>query len=296
LSTLSTPSALSPCPLSGAAAVSAARSRVFCREVARTRAGNFYHGMRLVPEPKRSATYALYAWLRRADDLADDEGEPAEKVRRLDEFWDQTLTVLGGGGDADASPLWPAFREAAVGFGLPVATLREHVSGQLLDQRKTRYAEFDELYDYCRRVASTVGQLCIEIWGHDGSARARQLAEWRGVAFQLTNILRDVREDARRDRVYLPACDTTPEELIRGTADCRVLDEAVARAREYYERSRPLESHVHRDGVACLWAMTEIYRGVFERIERDPRQVFGHRRVGLPRWKKAWVAMRAVMA
>ena len=295
MSTLTTPSALAPRAIPGAAAAAAARSRAFCREVARTRAGNFYHGMRLVPEPKRSATYALYAWLRRADDLADDEGEPSEKVRRLNEFWDQTLTVLGGGG-ADPSPLWPAFREAAVGFGLPVATLREHVSGQLLDQHKTRYADFQELYDYCRRVASTVGQLCIEIWGHDGSARARQLAEWRGVAFQLTNILRDVREDARRDRVYLPACGASVEALICGSADCRVLDEVVARAREYYERSRPLESHVHRDGVACLWAMTEIYRGVFERIEREPRRVLGPRRVGLPGWKKAWVAMRAVTA
>lgn len=294
MSTLTTHSLLGTCPLPPAAAGLAA-SHAFCRDVARTRAGNFYHGMRLVPEPKRSATYALYAWLREADDLADDEGEPAEKTRRLERFWDDTLAVLGGGPTGPA-PLWPAFREAVLMHGLPVATLREHVSGQLLDQRKTRYADFDELYDYCRRVASTVGQLCIEIWGHDGSPRVRQLAEWRGVAFQLTNILRDIREDARRDRVYLPGCTESPEELLRGRVDCHALGAAIARAREFYERSRPLESHLHRDGVACLWAMTEIYRGVFELVERDPRRALGERRVGLARWRKAWVAMRAVVA
>ena len=294
MSTLTTPSLLATGRLSAAPA-DLARSRAFCRDVARTRAGNFYHGMRLVPEPKRSATYALYAWLRVADDLADDEGEPAEKARRLERFWDDTLAVLSGG-HADGAPLWPAFREAALGYGLPVATLREHVSGQLLDQRKTRYADFDELYDYCRRVASTVGLLCIEIWGHDGTAVSRDLAEYRGVAFQLTNILRDVREDARLGRVYLPGCGASPEELLRGRVDRHALHAVVARAREYYERSRPLETHLHRDGVACLWAMTEIYRGVFERIEREPTRVLGERRVGLPKWRKLWVAMRAVTA
>ena len=271
-----------------------ARSRAFCRGVVRTRAGNFFHGMRLVPEPKRSATYALYAWLREADDLADDEGSPRDKLRRIEHFWDQTVEALGGRpGD---SPLWPAFVDAARSYRLPLATLREHVSGQLLDQRKTRYADFDELYDYCRRVASTVGLLCIEVWGHGGSPEVRQLAEWRGVAFQLTNILRDVREDAARDRVYLPGDGLEPRDLLQGRAGSNCLNGLVARAREFYERSRPLERHVHVDGRACLWAMTEIYRGVFELIEREPARVLRPRRVSLPRWKKAWIAMRAVTA
>jgi phytoene synthase len=255
--------------------------------------------------------YALYSWLREADDLADEGTDPpAERARRLERFWDETREVLAGGArvaERPSSPMWPAFRESAVAHDLPLATLHEHVSGQLLDQRKVRYESFDELYDYCRRVASTVGLLCIHIWGHDRSPHVRQLAEWRGVAFQLTNILRDVREDALRGRVYLPACRATAEQLVRGADEGDADDDGgrvavacvrglVGRAREYYDRSRPLEGHVHRDGRACLWAMTEIYRGVFERIELDATIALRGRRVCLPRWRKAWVALRAVLA
>ncbi len=271
------------------------RSRAHCRQVVRCRAGNFYHGMRLVPEPKRSAIYALYAWLREADDLADDGGEPDEKQARIERFWDTTVRALAGG-KTDGSPLWPAFRNAALAYRLPLTTLREHVSGQLLDQRKTRYDDFGELYDYCRRVASTVGLLCIQVWGHDEAPVVRQLAEWRGVAFQLTNILRDVREDASLGRVYLPGCELSPRQILEGKTSPSCLGGVVARAREFYERSRPLEQHVHEDGRACLWAMTQIYYGVFRLIERDPGRVLRPGRVSLAGWKKAWIAMRAVTA
>lgn len=298
-------------PRHGGGAADVPRSRAYCEAVARGRASNFYYGMRLVPEPKRSATYALYAWLREADDLADGEGEPAEKAGRLDQFWKRTEQIFDAGRDGaghgrgaardDADCFWPLFQDVAWRYRLSPATLREHLSGQLLDQRKTRYATFDELYDYCRRVASTVGLLCIDIWGHDGAPATRQLAEWRGVAFQLTNILRDVREDALRGRVYLPQDAApeaiTPEGVCSGAAAGPMLASSlrlIARAREYYERSAPLEGMLHPDGRACLRAMTAIYRGVFERIERDPRLVLSPTRVSLPRWRKLLVALRAV--
>ena len=275
------------------------RSRAYCREVAR-RAGNFFFAMRLVPEPKRAAMYALYAWMRQADDIADGSGQPQEKLARLRQFWSATQDVLLDR-NVHASPasLWPAFHEAAFRYQLSAATLHEHVTGQMLDQQKTRYATLVELHDYCRRVASTVGLLCVQIWGEDGHPRVRELTEWRGVALQLTNVARDVVEDARLGRVYLPDELTgrplSREQILTGADEAvRAVAALTREAASFYERSAPLEGHIHPEGRASLRAMTRIYRGVLERIERDPHSVL-RGRVSLPAWRKAWIALSAVM-
>ncbi len=277
-----------------------AESYDHCRDVSRREAKNFDYGMKLTPEPKRSAMYAVYAWNRLADDLADEPGDPEAKEQRLTQFRRNTRQALADDQPLPDGPLWPAFRDTALTYELPAEYFEAMVDGQMVDQQRTRYATFDELYEYCYKVASVVGLTCLEIWGYEGGADTRKLGEYRGIAFQLTNILRDVREDAERDRVYLPAetCglfelnpsmfrfDPQPE-VIRG------IRELAERAGEFFEQSAALESRVHPSGRACLWAMTAIYRGLLRRIAADPMRPLRGRRVRLSKPRKLWIGLRA---
>jgi len=283
-----------------------AESIAHCHEVTRSRARNFYHGLRLTPEPKRSALYAIYAWNREADDIADDPEEPDRVDEQLDQFRRMTnavvATPLDGTLPFSGDSIWPAFHDAVQRYRIPSEYLQQMIDGQRLDLRLTRYQSFEQLYEYCYKVASVVGMTCIEVWGYEGGEETRKLSEQRGIAFQLTNILRDVREDADRDRVYLPAelCsgDVEPEDVL-GEPQGRIVNglrDLAQRAMTYYETSEPLNERVHPDGRACLWAMTRIYRGLLEKILRDPQSVLSPKRVRLSGMHKAWIAMRASLA
>ena len=248
---------------------------------------------------KRFAMYAIYAWMRLADDLADVAGDVAAKTRSLDKFREMTLAALEGA-ELPQEKVWPAFIDTIKRYEIPRQYLADMIEGQLMDMRLHRYATFETLYDYCYKVASVVGLTCIEVWGYEGGAETRKLAEHRGIAFQLTNILRDVREDAQRDRVYLPAEDfvvfeLTPSMFLFGVQNDALegLRKTVDRAAEYFEGSQPLDKLVHHDGKACLWAMTGIYRGLFEKIRRDPATVLRDKRIRLSSAHKGWIALRA---
>lgn len=279
------------------------QSWAHCHAVAQQRARNFYYGMKLTPEPKRSAMYAIYAWMRQADDLADEAGDAAAKVKTIDAFRADTLMAV----DPQAQTLpegeiWPAVRATVIGHGIRHEYLHAMLDGQLVDQDRTRYRTFEALYDYCYKVASVVGLTCIEVWGYDGGEDTRQLAEWRGVAFQLTNILRDVVEDAQRDRVYLPSemfdvYELNPSMFTLGGDQQDVakgLGRVAERAVEYYRKSAPLDALVHRDGRPCLWAMTRIYRGLLNKIARDPACVL-RKRIRLSSLRKGMIALGATM-
>jgi phytoene synthase len=279
--------------------VTLADSNLHCHEVTRTRARNFYYGMKLTPEPKRTAMYAVYAWMRLADDLADEAGDDDAKAARLDQFRTETFAVLDGR-EPPLDPVWPAIKRTVEHFEIPRQYLHDMIDGQLMDMAKRRYRTFEELYDYCYKVASVVGLTCIQIWGFDGKDETRQLAEWRGIAFQLTNILRDVLEDAQRDRVYLPAEDygifevnPTMFELAKSNDALVGIHKNIERAADYYRKSQPLDELIDSDGRACLWAMTKIYHGLFKKIQRQPSVVLSGRRVRLASVHKAWIAMRA---
>ncbi|MFA7236056.1 MAG: phytoene/squalene synthase family protein [Phycisphaeraceae bacterium] len=302
--------------------ISLEQSEHYCEQVTRQRARNFYYGMKLTPGSKgpgskRFAMYAIYAWMRLADDLADAApgsgvgNDDAAKTASLEKFRDMTMATLdgggsgdgvgsGGGGEMPGDEVWPAFIDTVKRYEIPRQYLADMIDGQLMDMRVKRYATFDALYDYCYKVASVVGLTCIEVWGYDGGERTRKLAEHRGIAFQLTNILRDVREDAGRDRVYLPGEDfdvfeLTPSMFLFGEqAEAMAgLRKTVARADQYFRGSEELDRLVHRDGKACLWAMTEIYRGIFEKIRRDPAAVLRDKRIRLSSMRKGWIALRA---
>jgi phytoene synthase len=280
-------------------------SRTHCRELSKARAKNFYYGMKLVPEPKRSAMDALYAWMREADDLADEQGEVAAKEAAIAEFLRTTERAvdrsLTDPSQLPAGPIWASVRDMVVRYDMPLEYLRDMIAGQLLDQHKTRYRNFEELYDYCYKVASVVGLACLQIWGYDGGAETRKLAEWRGIAFQLTNILRDVKEDAERDRIYLPAeyfgaFDLNPVMFTLGKpADLAPgLRRTADVAADYYKKSALLDKLVHADGRPCLWAMTAIYHGLLKKIAPDPLIVL-RKRVRLSGFHKASIALRATV-
>ncbi|MEM6459929.1 MAG: phytoene/squalene synthase family protein [Planctomycetota bacterium] len=274
-----------------------------CHAVARRSAGSFYRGMRLTPQPKRAAIFAVYAWMRAADDLADGEAESqTPRGERLHDFRRQTEDAIDPARPMPRGPVWPALRDTVRRYGIPADYLETMIDGQRSDLEPVACHDFAALYDYCYRVASVVGLTCIRVWGDDGDPAVRRLAEYRGVALQLTNILRDVAEDAQRGRVYLPAEDldrfgVTPDDLRDAHATesfGRLMQFQIERARSYYDMSASLERHVAPDCRATCWAIMRTYRVLLERIAQRPDRVL-RRRLSLPLRTKLAVVGGAVV-
>jgi phytoene synthase len=271
-----------------------------CRDLTRRRARNFYCGLKLAPEPKRTALYVLYAWMRRVDDIVDDEAPVAGPSRseRLLDLWRRTESALAGERDGD-EPLWTALTATAQRFALPAGEFFQMISGQIDDLEGREYETWTDLEGYCRKVASSVGLLCLSVWGAQADATA--MAIDRGVAFQLTNILRDYAEDYDRGRVYLPAEDfhrfhVTPHALRIWSEDakCRRFAGAqIERAAAIYRRSEGLEERVSPDCAPVLWAMTRIYASILDRIGAGPRRAFTGRPVRLSLFEKGRIGLEA---
>jgi phytoene synthase len=281
-------------------------SYAYCHELMRTAARNFYYGMRLLPEAKRNGMYALYSYMRLCDDLADGplatagadadalpQAAVEQRRRLLDDWRAQTHAAIAR--PLDAHPIWPAFHDMVRRFAVPAGIFDDAIDGQIQDLQQSLYRTFDELYRYCYRVASTVGIAAVHIWGYR-EARAMKLAEERGIAMQLTNILRDIREDAARGRQYLPdedlrrfdlRLDDLGHPLKRPQFDA-LLQFQARRARGYYERSAELEDLVMPDARPTLQVMTGIYRRILDRISANPHLVL-IRRVGLTTLEKLLV-------
>jgi 15-cis-phytoene synthase len=278
--------------------VNAATAVRYCEHVTRTRARNFWYGIRLLPEPKRQALASVYAMARRIDDVGDGTAPLAEKRDRLARIEASLEHVSPGSGD----PVLAALGMAAVRFPVPLAAFGDLVDGVRMDLDDHRYATWADLELYCRRVAGSVGRLSLGVFGprdRDGDAR---LADDLGVAMQLTNVVRDVREDLLRGRVYLPDEDLAGFEVARadlasgGLAGDRTADLIrfeVRRAREWFHRGLPLLAHLDRRSAACAGAMAGIYRRLLARIDAAPTAVL-ERRLSLPGWEKALVAARAL--
>ena len=271
-----------------------------CGRIVRRRAKNFWYGLRLTPEPRRSALYAIYAWMRMVDDLADEPRLEIEARRSgLLAFRSKTRAAFGGE-IAGPEPFWPAFSDTINRYELSIGPFESMIDGQESDLVWRRCPDRATLEQFCWQVASTVGLICIQIWGTDADPAIEQMAVDRGKALQLTNILRDLREDHERDRVYLPADELAAEGLSiedllawRDPARCRrFLDAQIEHAAELYRRSSGLDQHISSECRATSWAMTEIYRGLLERIASDPRRVV-RERVRLGSMRKMSIAWRA---
>ena len=278
-------------------------SYAFCRAVARRSGSNFYPCFILLPRAKRRAMDALYAFMRHTDDLGDNPS-PAEARRARLEHWREALDRALGGeriesvGEPVAPKLLPAVADAVHRFQIPPAHLRAVVEGVEMDLQPRRYETFDELAVYCRRVASAVGLACIHVWGFDSPA-AFGPAEWCGLAVQLTNILRDLKEDADAGRVYLPLadlrqCRCSVEELQSGAASPalgQLIALETARAKRLYHEGCDLIDHLDPSGRRIFGMMMSVYYRLLCKIERAGAEVF-RRRVGLSGTEKLRIAAR----
>jgi 15-cis-phytoene synthase len=294
-----------------------------CEAITREQAANFYYGIRLLSGERRRAMCAVYAFARRIDDIGDGGLAPERKLELLAEQ-ERALAPLDDPPGAEAPEgadfVIVALADSRRRFALPVPALAELIEGVRMDVRGTGYATFEELVPYCRRVAGTIGRLCLAIFGlrqapsPESDARAAALADDLGVALQLTNILRDIREDAEGGRIYLPAEDLTsrglpgedPAALALAIRAAAAGEEAprealrslicfeAERAREWFDRGLELAGMLDRRSAACLLAMAGIYRRLLERIDADPAAVLAGR-VSLPAREKALVAVRGML-
>jgi phytoene synthase len=269
-----------------------------CEQITRREAANFFYGIRLLPRPKRQAMSAVYAFARRVDDIGDGDLDDEAKLAALAAERD-SLTAIAAG-EAEPEPVAVALADAHERYELPLEALELLVEGVELDVRGTRYETFDELVVYCRDVAGSIGRLCLAIFtGGAGNANGgAALADDLGVAMQLTNILRDVREDHERGRVYLPAedlrrfgCDELP--AVPPAQAAELIRFEAARAGEWFDRGLGLVERLDARSASCVLAMTGIYRSILERIERQPEEIL-QRRISLPAWEKAWLAARSL--
>lgn len=272
-------------------------SYAYCERLARREAGNFYHAFRILPPGQRRAMCALYAFLRVTDDLADSPEAVDEKRRHLKEWRCQLDRALAGD---HTHHLHEAFHHTVVTHAIPRDYLEAVLDGVAMDLEPVRYRTFEDLYPYCYRVASAVGLACIHIWGFTHE-KAKEYAEAAGIAFQLTNILRDLGEDAARDRVYLPAEDLErfgyrEDELCRSQRNGpfrELMRFEVERAHGYYDLAWPLAELLPPPGRAVYLVMARTYRGILQAIEQRNYDVFTSR-VRLSTWRKLWLVARAL--
>jgi phytoene synthase len=273
----------------------------FCREVARREAKNFYWSFRVLPRHKSDAMCAVYAFMRRADDIADDESKPIEERRIvmqqwLDDWHESRITDIVGNWEHNSDPIFLALADTQRRFNIPDALLEELVAGTTMDLEPRAesgpqtYTTFEDLYRYCYLVASVVGLVCIRIFGYT-DPRAEQYAEETGVAFQLTNILRDVKEDVERGRIYLPIdlldeFGETPAELTElAKSNPRTMTEReramlatlAIRAEKYYLAANKLIPLLDRDSRAAMWVLVTIYHRLLSRIADHKMDVFSTR-------------------
>jgi phytoene synthase len=296
--------------------VTTSEAYAICRTIAQREAKNFYYSFRVLPEHKRNAMCAVYAFMRRADDISDDETLPVVERRDVMSRWLGAWREARRSGVSD-DPVFFALNDTQKRFAIPDALLEDLVRGTTMDLEPRTQAEgelqtfatFGDLYRYCYLVASVVGLVCIRIFGYTDPS-AEKLAEETGVAFQLTNILRDVKEDAERGRIYLPL-DLLHEfevsvdrvMMLKDGAGMETNERAMlhtlgSRAEEYYASAGRLLPLIDADSRAALWVLVTIYRGLLERIIDGNYDIFSQR-VSVPTSKKmmalaqgVWVGLR----
>jgi phytoene synthase len=284
-----------------------------CEQITWEQARNFAYGIRLLPPDKRRALAAVYAYARRIDDIGDGDLPAEKKTTQLEAARQQVHTLVANvKGDApaaldDTDPVLVALTDAGKRFPAPLEVFEELIDGCLADVNQATYETFDDLLWYCRCVAGSIGRLSLGIYGPAHPERQSKLADDLGVALQLTNILRDVREDFLNNRVYLPKEDLDkfgiefapfgdpepfPSEIMQARFASLVEFEAN-RAREWYGSGLRLLATIDRRSAACTGAMAGIYRRLLERIARNPHAVLDGR-MSLPGSEKALVAAQAL--
>jgi 15-cis-phytoene synthase len=265
-----------------------------CRRVARRSGSSFYAGMRLLPPDRRAALFAVYALARRIDDVADGPLPPHAQLEQL-EYLRRAIAAV----DTAEDPVLVAVADAAHRFPIPLQAFDDLLDGAEADVHGVRHDTFAELERYCRWVAGSIGRLALGVFETDDRARAEPLADDLGVGLQLGNILRDLGDDLRQGRVYLPTEDLerfgclVQGSMILGDAELVVAFEAE-RALSWLARGLELVPLVDRRSAACVLAMTGPYRALIEQVAESPSLALGSR-VSLPPWQKRWLVARGLV-
>ena len=290
-----------------------------CERITWEQARNFAYGIRLLPGDKRRALAAVYAFARRIDDIGDGDLPPETKTAQLEQARDQVHALVAAAKDAkdgnavdkngidDSDPVLVALLDTGTRFDVRLVAFTELIDGCLADVNQASYKTFDDLLWYCRCVAGSIGRLSLGIYGASHPEKQAKMADDLGVALQITNILRDVREDFRNNRIYLPAEDLTrfgiefapfgePEPFPTEAMQARfatLVEFEAARAREWYGSGLRLLATIDRRSAACTGAMAGIYRRLLDRIAANPHAVL-EGRMSLPGSEKALVAAEAL--
>lgn len=283
-----------------------ANSFAYCQEIIKKNS-NFYFAILLTPSHKRQAIFAIYAWLRAVDDITDRNESKKERLKKLEEFYQKTCVILASKTDDICEQYreryWLAFRYSCHTFQISPTYLDAMIKGQKQDLVKTDYQTFTELYEYCYYVASSVGLICISVWGVSGFTNQQHMAEECGIALQLTNILRDMREDVSLHRVYLPAefldipikrltadnfFDIPEQYLLTGIA------KLIIKAHGYYENSRKLYRYLHQDSRLGFLLLYEAYYCIFNKIRKNPRFVLQNKKVTLTKFDKFKILIKVL--
>ncbi|MGH3498361.1 MAG: presqualene diphosphate synthase HpnD [Nocardioidaceae bacterium] len=270
-----------------------------CAQITRAQARNFHYGIALLPSDRRRALCAIYALARRIDDIGDGDLPTSTKAGAL-----ESLRAALSEVDASSDPVLVAVADAARRFPIPMPAFGELIDGVAMDVNGVSYASFDNLVDYCRCVAGSIGRLCLAVFGHADEPRAATYADQLGIALQQTNIIRDVREDLLAGRVYLPQEDLDrfgvklrlDEHGALDDPDARLaelLRHSCRRARDWYSLGSRLLPLLDGRSRACCLAMSGIYASLLNRIEADPPLVYEHR-LSVSPWSKAAVAAAAL--
>ncbi len=268
-----------------------------CSAVTRTQAKNFSYGIRLLPPDRRKALSAVYAFARRIDDIGDGGLPAEERLTQLDDAR-HGLAALRQGRPVTDDPVLVALHHAAQRLPIPLEAFNDLLDGVEMDVRAASYEHFDELLLYCRRVAGSIGRLSLGTFHVRDRRAAEPLADALGVALQLTNILRDLVEDRRMGRVYVPRSELDAHGLsaeLDGPAHRRqaFVRFQARRAASWFDHGLGLLPLLDRTSAACVGTMAGIYRRLLVRIEAQPERVFNER-VCLPAWEKGWLAVRSL--
>jgi phytoene synthase len=273
-----------------------------CERITWSQARNFAYGIRLLPPAKRRGLAVIYAFARRIDDIGDGALPPEEKIAALETARQQILDLSQSARQDD--PVLLALADVERNFPVPMPAFGELIDGCVADVRGTSYQTVDDLLYYCRCVAGSIGRLSLGIFGTrhgpNPTAQAAELADSLGVALQLTNILRDIREDHQNGRIYLPAedlakfdCDPATFDQSASPGFTRLVEFEAERARDWYATGWKLLGLLDRRSAACTGAMAGIYRRLLERIAAEPAAVL-RGRMSLSGREKATVALKAL--
>jgi phytoene synthase len=276
----------------------------YCEAVTGQQARNFSYGIRLLPDGKRAAMFAIYALARRIDDIGDGDWEDARKAEQLLRTRELLDDIRDGRVEpSDTDPVKVALAHAAATYPIPLDAFDELIDGVEMDLAGAEYATFEELRGYCRCVAGTIGRLSLGVFGCTDPKRGAEYAVTLGLALQLTNILRDLREDALNGRTYLPTEDLARFGCEQGFAApvpgpgadfTGLVAFEARRAQEFFDEGLRLLPMLDRRSRACVAAMAGIYHRLLQRIAEEPQAVL-RRRVALPGWEKAYVAVSGLV-